>query len=197
MVESPAQSGRIRTLIHPGLISGAHVKATELQPSPAAGEAGEGQPGGDGDEQQPDEGFHRHHQIHPEAGGMEHAVADRAEGLHAEEESIEQREFLPHRRAADATQIQGIEQGEGQVHQQVAGANGQQKTWPGDRQHEAVGLTPMAVPALQVLRPDHPSLAAQPHGADLPTALCRMIHPLSAVAETFWHRRARIRCGDH
>jgi hypothetical protein len=37
MVESPAQSGRLRTLIHPGLISGVHVKAAGLRQLKARG----------------------------------------------------------------------------------------------------------------------------------------------------------------
>jgi hypothetical protein len=33
MVESPAQSGRLRTLIHPGPISGVHVKGIARTPA--------------------------------------------------------------------------------------------------------------------------------------------------------------------
>jgi len=36
MLRSPAQSGRLRTLIHPGLISGVHVRITTEEVKPRA-----------------------------------------------------------------------------------------------------------------------------------------------------------------
>ena len=99
----------------------------EADAGDGAGEAGEGQAGGEGDEQQSHQGFGAHQQVHRQAGGVEHPVADRAERLHAEEEGIAEPGRSASRHAADPSGIEQIQPREDQVHQ----PDRPPRPWPG------------------------------------------------------------------
>jgi hypothetical protein len=89
-------------------------------------------------------------------------VTDGAQGLDTEEEGLQHGEPSSIGGPADAIKIQRIEQREGEMEQEVAGGDAEQKARPGNGQHEAIGLAPVAVQAPPFLRMEHPAPLAQP-----------------------------------
>ena len=118
----------------------------EANPRRTAGKAREGQPGGEGNEQQPTQGFRCHHEMGIQAHRVQNAVADGAEGLHTEEEGLRKADGLSCC-TTNPARIQRVQPRKQQVDREVNQRYRGQKGRPRHRQRQEVGLTPMSQPA--------------------------------------------------